>query len=340
MAQCPRYVPSPTATRLPAPIRCLTTHPPAAFQRMAMKAAPLSDAQVSSGLGLELAKKGIWALEKADLFNLLCIPPFTRERGAMSARQRVAPLLHIARDARAMYIVDSLDGVGSKPDGFHRQQPGLIWFAGWGLAIIQQNAAMYFPYLRLPDPFSENRLATSPRVAQWPGSWPAPTASAAYGKPLQVSMPHLPAWSELTVQAHRWRKRPTQSTGSQLPAFLPGHQAGSYGAHAPYAVRINLPLNGNICRCGVRPYFSKKACSAAPNGWCSNRMMNRCGRRYASISAPSCRTCSARAPSRAAVRARLISSNATGKPPPRMTSIWASSISWWDSRRSNPPNSW
>ncbi len=45
---------------------------------------------------------------------------------------------------------------------------------------------------------------------------------------------------------------------------------------------------------------SRRACSiAAPSGWCSSRTTSRSGRRSASTSARSCRTCSARARSRA-----------------------------------------
>src|SRR5262249_62089594 len=36
----------------------------------------VADAQFT-GPGLDSAKKGLFSLEKADLFNLLCIPPFS-----------------------------------------------------------------------------------------------------------------------------------------------------------------------------------------------------------------------------------------------------------------------
>src|SRR6266849_10445108 len=52
-------------------------------------------------------------------------------------------------------------------------------------------------------------------------------------------------------------------------------------------------------RCAARPSSLKKASIAAQNGLSSSRTTSRSGRRYASTSARSCTTSSAREPSRA-----------------------------------------
>lgn len=111
----------------------------------------ITDVQISSGLGLEAAKQGIWALEKADLFNLLCIPPFTFDSDIDGGTRTAAATYCEKR--RAMYIVDPLMA-WNKPSVVITG----LESAGWGLAR-SANTALYFPYLRQPDPLQENRLA-------------------------------------------------------------------------------------------------------------------------------------------------------------------------------------
>jgi hypothetical protein len=114
----------------------------------------ITDNQISLA-SLEAAKQGIWALQKADLFNLLCIPPLTREPGGdvNAQTRRAAAAYCLAR--RAMYIVDPLMAWDEPSD---LTGAGGLDSVSWGLAR-STNAALYFPYLRQPDPLQENRLA-------------------------------------------------------------------------------------------------------------------------------------------------------------------------------------
>jgi hypothetical protein len=101
-----------------------------------------------SGPALESRMQGLWALEKADLFNFLCIPPLipageigrkTREAGANYCKTR-----------RALFIVDTpaswastgaaISGVGS-------------------LMTKTPDAAMFFPRLRASDPLKGGAIA-------------------------------------------------------------------------------------------------------------------------------------------------------------------------------------
>ena len=116
--------------------------------------AVLTDAQVSQP-ALQAPKRGLWALERADLFNLLCVPPFSLEAtGDIGAQTRSAAAVY-ARERRAMYIVDPLIAWDEPAD--LTGASGLD-SAGWGLARTE-NAALYFPRLRSPDPLQESRLA-------------------------------------------------------------------------------------------------------------------------------------------------------------------------------------
>ena len=119
----------------------------------------ITSAQVSTGLGFEAAKKGLWALEKSDLFNLLCIPPFTFD-GDLDFGTRSAAATYCEK-RRAMYIVDPLKAWAKPSDLTNTPTPpGTAGLDGtvWGLSR-SANAALYFPYVRIPDPLRENRLA-------------------------------------------------------------------------------------------------------------------------------------------------------------------------------------
>ena len=115
----------------------------------------IADAQISAP-SLEAAKEGIWALEKADLFNLLCIPPLTRApEGNVGAQTRSAAATY-CKKRRALFVVDPLNA-WDEPSDLTAGGNSLDG-ATWGLARTE-NAALYFPRLRLPDPLQEGRLA-------------------------------------------------------------------------------------------------------------------------------------------------------------------------------------
>ena len=107
------------------------------------------DDNAISAPNLAANRRGLWMLEHADLFNLLCIPPLTRSTDVGQATWDAA--VAYARTRRAMVIVDAPDG-WTKPDQV---------LAGMGAVVTPDDyAAMYFPRLRAPDALRENRLET------------------------------------------------------------------------------------------------------------------------------------------------------------------------------------
>jgi uncharacterized protein len=106
------------------------------------------------------SKTGIFALEKADLFNLLCIPPDTRggSLGDLDS-QLYAQAAKYCRDRRAMFIVDS-------PSGWSKNKNSAAADAKNGLADIAitgddaRNAALYFPRIIESDPLRQGQLDT------------------------------------------------------------------------------------------------------------------------------------------------------------------------------------
>jgi len=98
----------------------------------------------------EANKTGIFALETADLFNLLCIPPPTRQ-GDVASSTWAAALAYCKR-RRAMLIVDP-------PSNWRRSSNVTSSTTGVdSLNLRDENAAIYFPRVRMPDPQQENRL--------------------------------------------------------------------------------------------------------------------------------------------------------------------------------------
>jgi phage tail sheath protein FI len=96
----------------------------------------------------ETNKEGLYALENTDLFNILCIPPFS------AATPTVDPALVSSAAAycekrRAMFLVD----------------PPATWTttaqAKSGVGLVgtnSKNAALYFPRLRKPNPLRDNMI--------------------------------------------------------------------------------------------------------------------------------------------------------------------------------------
>ncbi|HEX6730395.1 MAG TPA: phage tail sheath C-terminal domain-containing protein [Pyrinomonadaceae bacterium] len=102
-------------------------------------------------------KSGIFALEKADLFNLLCIPPPTREGDTDPTVYQTA--VQYCVDRRAMLIVDSPAAWGARAEtaaANARSGLGDLNLAG----TAARNAALYFPRVRQADPLRAGQLDT------------------------------------------------------------------------------------------------------------------------------------------------------------------------------------
>jgi phage tail sheath protein FI len=99
------------------------------------------------GANFEGARRGLYALEDADLFNLLCIPPFSDTDDVDSATWDEAVAYCVRR--RAMVIVDA-------PARW--ADPAAVPADITNVVTRSPNAALYFPRIRAADPLRENRL--------------------------------------------------------------------------------------------------------------------------------------------------------------------------------------
>ena len=132
---------------------------------------------------------GIYALDKVDLFNLLCIPDATRARaGNPSALDSTvdpnavySAAIAMCDRRRAFLLLDSPPNVSSVS--------GAVDYKTSGLAVHHKNGALFFPRLRLPDPENGFQLRTFAacgvvaglyaRIDSARGVWKAPAGTEA-----------------------------------------------------------------------------------------------------------------------------------------------------------------
>ena len=105
----------------------------------------LDEAQFT-GTGKEAAKEGLFALEKADLFNLLSIPPYddgdvdtTLVDGAAAYCERRRAMLIVDPRSDWDAVEDARDNVGS-------------------VGTTSRNAALFFPHIRRPNPLLDDQI--------------------------------------------------------------------------------------------------------------------------------------------------------------------------------------
>ena len=241
------------------------------------------DTEGSDGDGLDEAaftgggdKEGLFALEKADLFNLLVIPPYTSDGDVDDTL--VGDAAAYCEQRRAMLLVDPRSDWDAVDD------------AVAGVAAVgtsSKNAALYFPRIRQPDPLrdgSDRDFAPSGAVAgviartdATRGVWKAPAGlDATLGGVVELSVPltdrEIGQLNPLGVNCLRAlaRRRP--------------RRLGR--AHARRAT-TGSPPSGSTSRCAARRSSSRSRSTAARSGSCSSRTTSRSGRRSGSTSARS-----------------------------------------------------
>jgi phage tail sheath protein FI len=108
---------------------------------------------------------GVYALARGDLFNLLCIPPVLpasdagagRVLGAVAKGRAAA----FCEDHRALFIVDPHPD-WTAPSQITAGGTQLSTYIGGIGSDDRKNAAIYFPYLRAPDPLQADAIAEFP----------------------------------------------------------------------------------------------------------------------------------------------------------------------------------
>lgn len=113
--------------------------------------AVITAADIVSGTDFQKDKKGLYALEKADLFNLLVVPPYhgTGDLGERDVEDTVVTAaITYATGRRAVVVLDP-------PQSWTTVD--LAGTGAGGTFTSSRNAAVFFPRLMQPDPLRDNR---------------------------------------------------------------------------------------------------------------------------------------------------------------------------------------
>jgi uncharacterized protein len=102
------------------------------------------------GPGKDSGKGGLFALEKADIFNLLVIPPYLGTSDVDTGVVTAAAAYCEKR--RALLLVDAPSTWTDKD----KAKAGLAQ----GVGTTSKNAALYFPRLQQPNPLRDNQIET------------------------------------------------------------------------------------------------------------------------------------------------------------------------------------
>jgi phage tail sheath protein FI len=140
--------------------------------------------------GNEEKKEGIYALEKADIFNLLCIP--LGEEGQDLYKNVLADAAAYCRKHRAMLLVDPLSSWNDK-DKAKADFPTV--FPG----SLGSNAAIFFPRLKAPNPLRDNQVEEFPPCGAIAGIFARTDASRGVWKAPAGIQATLQGVSGLTV---------------------------------------------------------------------------------------------------------------------------------------------
>ncbi|MBD0269970.1 MAG: phage tail sheath family protein, partial [Cyanobacteria bacterium Co-bin8] len=101
------------------------------------------------GEGMENNKQGLYALKKADLFNILCIPPFAYQEYDSEVQPLVAAAAKFCEDNRAFYLVNPPLEWRDKASAIANLE---------NIGTKSNHAAVYFPMLEQPNPLQDNQM--------------------------------------------------------------------------------------------------------------------------------------------------------------------------------------
>ncbi|MBX3713128.1 MAG: phage tail sheath family protein [Lysobacter sp.] len=105
----------------------------------------------------ESEKKGLYALEQTDLFNLLCIPPYRGSNDTVDVDVGViSAAAAYCEKRRAMLLVDAPKPWTSKD----KAREGFTDADNDNVGTRSRNAALFFPRLSLPNPLRDNQYET------------------------------------------------------------------------------------------------------------------------------------------------------------------------------------
>lgn len=133
--------------------------PPGVLAKEGSDGEHITDQELFTAPGMAANKKGLYALENADLFNLLCLPPYQlidnskpgeNEQPTDVSSELVAAANVYCKSRRAMLLVDS----PSTWNTMDKAKTGFNDFPGF----TSSNAALFFPRLKMANPEMDKQI--------------------------------------------------------------------------------------------------------------------------------------------------------------------------------------
>ena len=251
---------------------------------------PITNTQVE---GDPASKTGMYALLKTDIFNLLVLPPYTAANDIAAGTYDKAAKL--CSDRRAMVLVDSPstwtidDASGTARDTF----------VGTIGSTNQRNAALFFPRLRIPDINQGGALQSYAPAGAVAGIFAKTDGERGVWKAPAGTDAGLSGVAELTVKMTDAENGQLNPLAVNCIRTFPVYGTVVWGSRTLRGADALADTDYKYVPVRRTARSWKSRSSAARNGWSLSPMTNHSGRRFASTSALSCRSCSARAHSRA-----------------------------------------
>ena len=240
-------------------------------------------ADAAAMTGIRANKTGLYALEEADLFNILCIPA-AAGLAATGMQAVYSAAEAYCRERRAFMILDVPAAI---------DDPGAMQaFLAANATLRDRNGGDLLP--PAADPGSAQRLPAADRRGQRDdgrrlcGDRHRPRRLEGAGRDRSATAGRVGA----RLRPHRRRERDAQPARHQCAPQLRRLRQRRLGRAGRSTAPTSRPRSGSTSRSGAWPCISRRACTAAPSGSSSSRTTSRCGRRSGSTSAPSCTTCS------------------------------------------------
>ena len=141
--------------------------PPGAAEAVGFSGGTDGDEPIAADYtGSQNEQTGYWALEDADLFNMLVVPPSRPEQSivdTLGGPEGMAAVLKYCHDRRAMFIIDAPTRTKRPTESVVDVRNNI--FSTLSVNAYRKNAAVYFPYIKAANPLKENRVEEFPPAA-------------------------------------------------------------------------------------------------------------------------------------------------------------------------------
>ena len=203
----------------------------------------------------ETEKKGMYALEQADLFNLLASRPTMQPTRHLDSMHLMSAAAAYCEKRRAMLLVDAPKNWKDKttPKQIHRSRRGLC-------RNSQRKRGAIFPASRKPNPLRDNQMENFAPAASWPAFLPHRRSVSRCMESASRLKCDPDRRAAVAGEIDRPRKRRTQPTRHQLPARLPCDGRVVWGARTLRRAD-SASTNGNTSRSAARAVHRREPVS-------------------------------------------------------------------------------